>query len=191
VVAEGVRVLNDLLSALLVSVVSLVGGYYFGVVRSRNERRDGAIAEIYKEMMLFYRGILGWIDDPRPNGSPDVEPDTPWKDYCWKRFEMFMDVFEGYEIWLDEETHKLIQEFELAGLEAMNKFSLPRAVNETHAERRAEWDPLRRDVLAPKLNKASDALRAEMQAAPTTFLWRLILRMVERIEKRPNREDRV
>jgi hypothetical protein len=89
VVEEAVRVSNDLLSALLVSVISLVGGYYFGVVRSRNERRDEAIAAIYKEMMVFYRGIVGWI-------------------YCCKRLRTFMDVFVGYEIWLDEDTHKLI-----------------------------------------------------------------------------------
>jgi len=161
-VEEGLWVLSDLLSALLVSVVSLVGGYYFGIVHSRNERRDGAIAEIFKEMMLFYRGIQGWIDDPRPNGSPNVEPDTTWEEYCWKRYDVFLDSLHGHEIWLDVETYKLLQEFAYAGLEVMSKFSLPRAVNETHTERRAEWDPLRRDVLAPKLNKASDALHLEV-----------------------------
>ena len=112
---------------------------------------------------------------------------TGWEDYCWKRFGMFMDVFEGNEIWLDGETHRLIQEFEHAGLEVLKKFSRQRAVGESHEERRAEWEPLRRDVLAPKLNEASDALRAEMQATPTTFLWRLLLRAVERVEKNTNR----
>jgi len=170
VVEEAVRVSNDLQSALLVSMISLVGGYYLGVVRSRNERREEAIAAIFKEMIVFYRGIVGWIQTPNPNGSPDVEPDTTLADYCWKRLRTFMDVFVGYEIWLDEDTHKLIHEFEHAGLEVMKKFRLPRA------ERRAAWDRLRRDVLAPIVNKASDALRAEMQAIPTAFLRQLILR---------------
>jgi hypothetical protein len=90
---------SDLLSSALGDVVTLVGGlvggYYIGVVRSRNERRDAAIAEIFKEMMLFYSGIQGWIDDPRPNGSPDVEPELTWEEYCWKSFEIFMNVFYG------------------------------------------------------------------------------------------------
>jgi hypothetical protein len=179
--------LIDLMSPLLVSVVSVVGGYYLGVVRGRNERRDAAIAEVFKEMMLFYRGILGWIDDPRPNGSPLVDPDITWKEYCWKRFDIFMDAFEGYEIWLGGNTHALIREFEHAGLEIMKEFSLPRAVNEPYEARRDEWDQLRNDLLARKLNKASDALRDEMQPTPTTFFWHLILRIVERIEKNPNR----
>ena len=124
--------------------------------------------------MLFYRGTLGWIDDPNPNGSPGVEPDTPWKDYCWKRLSKFMDVFHGYEIWLDKETYKLMQEFAHAGIEILEKFSRPRAVNESHEERRAEWDPLRRDVLAPKLNELSDTLRAEMEW-PRSLIPRMLL----------------
>ena len=96
--AKDVRGLSALLSALLASVISIVGGYYLGVVRSLNERRENAIADIFKEMMLFYRGILGWIADPRPNGSPDVEPETTWKDYCWKRYAVFLDALHGYEI---------------------------------------------------------------------------------------------
>ena len=115
-----------------------------------------------------------------------MEPDTSWEDHCWKRRRIFLDVYHGYEIWLDKETYKRIQAFEQASREVMGKFSIPRAVNESEDERWATWDALRRDVLTPKLDELSDALRAEMQATPTTILWRLVLHAVERIERKPN-----
>lgn len=188
--------MNDLLSSLLVGVfvgvVTLVGGYYFGVLRSRNERRDAAISEIFKEMMLFYRVILGWIGDRDPKGSPKVEPDLTWEEYSWKRYEIFIDAFQGNEIWLDGTTYKMIQEFAHAGWEIMATFSVQRAVNEPYEERRAAWDQLRKELLADKLNDASDALKDKMQVTPTTFVRRfrrLILRIMDRIEKKPNQAD--
>ncbi len=39
-----------MLIALVGILVGTVSGYLVGVVQSRNERRDNALAEIYKEM---------------------------------------------------------------------------------------------------------------------------------------------
>ena len=169
--------MNELLPALLASVISLVGGYYFGVVRSRNERRDAAIAEIFKEMMLFYRGIQGWIDDPK--GGPLVECDTSWEDHCWKRYAVFLDALHGYEIWLDEATYKLMQDFAHAGREVLNRFSLPRAVNEPDADRMAEWDRLRMDLLARRLNEATDAMKAEFDDSRYIIPYRIVFKKDE------------
>ena len=51
--------MTGLLLALVGGAVGLIGGYVFGVLRTlserRNERRDAALAEIFKEMSLFYR----------------------------------------------------------------------------------------------------------------------------------------
>jgi hypothetical protein len=57
---------GPLLIALLGAGVGIVGGYLVGVAQSRNERRDNALAEIYKEMTLFYGRLLSWTDDPLP-----------------------------------------------------------------------------------------------------------------------------
>jgi len=72
-----------------------------------------------------------------------------------------------------------MQEFAHAGRDVLEKFSLPRAVNESHAKRRAEWDPLRRNVLAPTLNKASDALKAEFEASRYIIPYRVVIKKNE------------
>lgn len=68
-----------LLAALLGTGVGTLGGYVFGVAQSRNERRDNALAEIFKEMMLFYRGVVAWTA-PNQTTGPITEPGTTWRD---------------------------------------------------------------------------------------------------------------
>jgi hypothetical protein len=73
VVEEEVRRVTDLLIAVVGGAVGLVGGYVFGVLRTlgehRNERRDAALAEIFKEMSLFYRYLVSWTED--------IDPENP------------------------------------------------------------------------------------------------------------------
>jgi hypothetical protein len=61
-VEEGGRTVTDVLIALSGGVFGLLGGYVFGALRTlnerRSERRDAALAEIFKEMALFYRYLV-------------------------------------------------------------------------------------------------------------------------------------
>jgi len=76
VVVEGaLGVVNESSIVLVSGVVGLLGGgyvgYMFGVLRTlserRNERRDAALAEIFKGMSLFYRALASWTDGPNPD----------------------------------------------------------------------------------------------------------------------------
>ena len=68
-----------MLALLSGGVFGVAGGYVFGVLRTlnerRNERRDAALAEIFKEMSLFYRALVAWTDDPNP--GPDKRSTEP------------------------------------------------------------------------------------------------------------------
>jgi hypothetical protein len=60
---------------VILAVVGAVVGYTLGVLRalseSRNERRDAALADIYKELALFYRYLGSWTgDDSDPKNPP-------------------------------------------------------------------------------------------------------------------------
>jgi hypothetical protein len=68
-----VWVVTQFLLALLGTVFGLAGGYVFGIAQSRSERRDNALAEIFKEMMLFYRGVVSWTGEHETEG-PITEP---------------------------------------------------------------------------------------------------------------------
>ena len=65
---EDVRGVTDVLIALVGVVVGGLGGYVLGVLRTlnerRNERRDVALTEIFKEMSLFYRSLVTWTMTP-------------------------------------------------------------------------------------------------------------------------------
>ena len=74
--------MTRLLVGLLTAVVGVVGGCFFGLAQSRNERRDNALAEISKEMMLFYRGVVAWTAPNETNVPLTAEPGTTWRDYC-------------------------------------------------------------------------------------------------------------
>jgi hypothetical protein len=56
---------------VILAVVGAVVGYTLGVLRalseSRNERRDAALAEIYKELSLFHRYLGSWTAHPNPD----------------------------------------------------------------------------------------------------------------------------
>jgi hypothetical protein len=86
-VEEDVRTVTEVLIALVGIVVGGMSGYVFGVLRtlneSRNERRDAALAEIFKEMALFYRYLVSWTDnyDPDPNNPTGESSGIPAKDH--------------------------------------------------------------------------------------------------------------
>jgi hypothetical protein len=45
--------MSDVFVALLSSVLGVAGGYFFGIARSRHERRDNAIADITRQLSSF------------------------------------------------------------------------------------------------------------------------------------------
>ena len=113
--------MTDLLIALLGGVVGLVGGYMFGVLRAlnerRNERRDAALAKIFKEMSLFYRYLVSWTDDanPDPNEPTAASSGIPAQKHVNDQYQKFTHTFYDVNaIWLDKNTYDLIQGFSVA-----------------------------------------------------------------------------
>jgi len=176
-VAEDVRGVTDLLIALLGGVVGLVGGYMFGVLRTlnerRNERRDAALAEIYKEMVLCYRSLVAWTDDPHPNpDKPNPESDTTVRRYANQQFPKFVRTFYSNAIWLGKGTYDLIEEFVVASRKALNELndmradgSLPSGTNPKR---------LREERLSPPFYKVQRALRDEVEASRDILLSRIV-----------------
>jgi hypothetical protein len=170
VVEEDVRTVTDLFLAL----VGAVAGYVFGVLRTlnerRNERRDAALAEISKEMELYYRYLGSWIGDIGPDpDETSAESDSlgiPARKHVNDQYKKFLLVFHGNAIWLGKDTYDLIQEFSIASRDFLNEL--------THMTKRAGvWrlpdgtDPKdrRKARIIPKFEKVRDALRAEVEAS--------------------------
>src|ERR671916_1003093 len=94
-VEEGGRTVTDVLLALVSGVVGIIGGYIGGVLRtlseSRNERRDAALAEIFKEMSLFYRYLGSWIEgsdpDPDKRSAASESSGIPAKQHVREQYE--------------------------------------------------------------------------------------------------------
>jgi hypothetical protein len=157
---------------LLAAVISVVGGYLAGVRTSRNERRDNALAEIFKEMALFYRYLVSWTDTANPDpAQPTAEAvaessDIPARKHVNDQYRKFVLAFYGNAIWLDKATYDLIQEFSLASRDLLNELNSMRG-------RPAAWrlpdgtDPKdrRKEQITPKYNRVQNVLRAEIEAS--------------------------
>jgi hypothetical protein len=177
-VAEGVRRVSDVLIALvgiLVAVVGTVGGYLVGVAQSRNERRDAALAEIFKEMSLFYRYLGSWIEDidPDPEKPTSASSDIPARKHVNDQYQKFTYTFYDVNaIWLGEDTYALIQEFSVASRDFLNEL-------EDMREGAGVWrlpdgtnpKDRRKEQITPKFYKVRDELRAEVETSRNLRLW--------------------
>jgi hypothetical protein len=180
VVEEDVRTVTEVFSALVGIVVGGMSGYVFGVLRtlneSRNERRDAALAEIFKEMALFYRYLVSWTDnyDPDPNNPTGESSGIPAKDHVGEQYRKFILAFYGNAIWLGKDTYDLIQEFSTVSRDLLNE------LNHMRADRRLPdgTDPKdrRKDQITPKYNKVQNKLRDEVESSryviPFRRFWR-------------------
>jgi hypothetical protein len=186
-VEEDFRTVTDVLLALVGGAVGLAGGYVFGVLRTlgehRNERRDAALAEIYKEMDLFHRYLGSWANnyDPDPNNPTGESSGIPAKDHVREQYNKFVLVFHGNAIWLGKKTYALIQEFSVASRDFLNELIYMRP-------REGVWrlpdgtDPKDRweDQITPKFKEVRDALREEVEASRGLISWfrhRIVKRM--------------
>jgi hypothetical protein len=177
-VEAGVRRVSALLIALagILGVgVGTVGGYLVGVAQSRNERRDNALAEIFKEMSLFYRYLGSWIeaDNPDPDKPIAASGDIRVKDHVNDQYQKFTYTFYDVNaIWLGKDTYDLIQEFSGASKDFLNEL-------ESMKESAGAWrlpddtDPKdrRKEQITPKFYKVRDELRAEVEASRNLRLW--------------------
>ncbi len=160
--------LAPFLTALLGAGVGTFGGYLVGLAQSRNERRDNALAEISKEMMLFYRGVVTWTS-PDETSGPLTEPGTSWHDHCMRQYAAFIDALYANEIWLGKATHEKIQEVAEAGRVFLNGVDTRGRVMQDGT---SAWD-WRAERLAPKLNEVQDVLRAEVEASRYIIPYRI------------------
>ena len=180
VVEEGVRTVTDVLIALvgiLVVGVGTVGGYLLGVAQSRNERRDNALAEIFKEISLFYRYLGLWIEDinpdPKETSAASESSGIPAREHVDEQYQKFTYTFYDVNaIWLGKDTYDLIQEFSEASRDFLNEL-------ESMRERAGVWrlpdgtnpKDRRKELITPKFYKVRDALRAEVEASRDLVAW--------------------
>jgi hypothetical protein len=172
-VEEGVRTVTDVLIGLSGGVLGLLGGYVFGVLRTlserRNERRDVALAEIFKEMSLFYRYLGSWIeaDNPDPDKPSAASGDIPVKDHVNDQYQKFTYTFYDVNaIWLGKDTYDLIQEFSGASRDFLNELeSLRESAGAWRLPDGTNPKDRRKERITPKFYKVRDALRAEVEAS--------------------------
>jgi len=157
--------------ALLGAGVGIVGGYFVGVAQSRNERRDNALAEISKEMMLFYRSVVAWTG-PKQTYGPLTAPNTSWRDYCRRQYEAFLNAFYGNGIWLSEDTSEMIQEVAEASRVFLNGVD-PHGRLMSDGTSASDW---RAKNVLPKVNKVQDALQAEITASRSIIPYRIVIK---------------
>jgi hypothetical protein len=134
-VEEDVGIVTEALIALVTGAVTgvlgLLSGYVFGVLRTlnerRNERRDVALAEIFKEMDLFHRYLGSWADDPTPGpnepSAASKASGIPARKHVSDQYNKFVLAFHGNAIWLGKDTYELIQEFSAEGMGLLNGLS--------------------------------------------------------------------
>jgi hypothetical protein len=179
VVEEDVGILTEVVIALVTGVVTgvigLLGGYVFGVLRTlnerRNERRDAALAEIFKEMSLFYRYLVSWTDDPNPdpNEPSALSSGIPVRTHVNEQYQKFTRTFFDNAIWLGQDTYDLIQAFVEASRVFLNELNSIRAdgrlLDGTNPKDR------RKEQLTPEFYKVRDALQAEVEASRGIGSW--------------------
>jgi hypothetical protein len=189
---------TDLLLALVGGAVGLVGGYVFGVLRTlgehRNERRDAALAEIFKEMSLFHRYLVSWTDDidPDPKKPTAESSDIPARKHVREQYQKFTYTFHDVNaIWLGKNTYALIQEFSVASRDFLNEL-------ESMRERAGAWrlpdgtnpKDRRKERITPKYDEVRDALRAEVEASRDPVAW-FRHHIAKRMKRRGNRSGMV
>lgn len=170
--------MTDLLLVLVSGGVGILGGYVFGVLRTlnerRNERRDAALAEIFKEMSLFYRSLISWTDAPNPEKPSPLSSDVPVRDHVNEQYQKFARTFFDNAIWLGEDTYDLIQEYVEASRVILNELNRMRADGRlpdgTDSRNRRE------EQLTPKFYEVRDALRAEVEAFRHIIPYRNVIR---------------
>ena len=160
----------DLAIALGGGVVGLAGGYVVGVLQTlseyRNERRDVALAEIYKEMSLFHRYLGSWTADYNPDpDEPTAESSgVPARKHVHEQYQKFVYTFHDVNaIWLGEDTYELIQGFSLASKDFLNELN-------DMTERAGIWrlpdgtnpNDARKERITKQYNEIRDVLRAEI-----------------------------
>jgi hypothetical protein len=190
VVEEDVRTVTGLLLALVGGAVGLIGGYVFGVLRTlserRSERRDAALAEIFKEMSLFYRYLGSWIEDinldPKETSAASESSGIPARKHVNEQYQKFTYTFYDVNaIWLGKDTYDLIQEFSGASRDFLNEL-------ESMRESAGAWrlpdgtnpKDRRKERITPKFYKVRDALRAEVEASRDLVAWFRYRRMKRR-----------
>jgi hypothetical protein len=184
VVEEGVRTVTDVLIGLSSGVLGLLGGYAFGVLRTlserRNERRDVALAEIFKEMSLFYRYLGSWIeaDNPDPDKLSVASGDIPVKDHVNDQYQKFTYTFYDVNaIWLGKDTYDLIQEFSGASRDFLNELeSMRESAGAWRLPDSTNPKDRRQERITPKFYKVRDALRDEVEASRYIIPYRIVIR---------------
>jgi hypothetical protein len=181
-VAQDVRAVTDGLLALGSLVVGALGGalggYVFGVLRTlnerRNERRDAALEEIFKEMSLFYRGIVGWSHSPTP-GSFSPEWGIAWKEYVNKQYPQFLRAFYSNAIWLGKDTYDLLEEFVQACRNVLNEFNSGMRADGRLADGtdpRDRWE----EQIKPQFYAVQEKLVDEFETSRFIIPYRIVIR---------------
>ena len=164
----------DLWIALVSLVIGVVGGYIGGVLQTlsehRNERRDAALAEIYKEMARFHRYLGSWtanytLDPNEPTGESSG---VPARKHVRDQYRKFVYTFHDvYAIWLGEDTYNLILKFSTASGDFLNeldhmtvsagRWTLPDGTNPNDARKE-------------RITKQYDKVRLELRAEISRYL---------------------
>jgi hypothetical protein len=174
---------------LFLALVGAVAGYVFGVLRtlseSRNERRDAALAEIFKEMDLFHRYLGSWADDPTPGpNAPSAASKSsgiPARKHVNDQYQKFVLAFHGNAIWLGKETYELVQEFSAESMDLLNGLNSMMA-GATHLPDGTQPKARRKDQITPKFTEVRDALQAEVEAS-RGLISKLRYEIVKRTER--------
>ena len=141
----------------------------------RNERRDAALAEIFKEMSLFYRSLVAWTDDPNQNpNKPNPESGIPVREHANSRYKEFTRTFYSNAIWLGKDTYDLIEDFVKVSRIVLNEINPMRADGSLPDGANAK--DLRAQELSPKFYKVQDELRAEVEASRSIIPYRMLIR---------------
>jgi hypothetical protein len=163
------------LVGILVAGVGTVGGYLVGVAQSRNERRDNALAEIFKEMSLFYRFLGSWTDghNPDPKRPTAASSDIPAREHVNDQYQKFTYTFHDVNaIWLGKDTYDLIQEFSVASRDFLNELeSMRDSAGVWRLPDGTNPKDRRKDQITPKFYKVRDELRAEVEASRNPVAW--------------------
>lgn len=163
----------DVSIAIAGGAVGLAGGYVFGVLRtlteSRNERRDKGLADIYKELALFYRYLVSWTAsyDPDPRKPTAESSDIPARDHVEAQYKRFVYTFQDVNaIWVGKDTYDLIQGFSDASGDLLNELT-------QMSKHNGVWllpdgtkpDDRRKERIKPQYDNVRNVLRAEVEAS--------------------------
>lgn len=160
-------------------MISVVGGYLAGFRTSRNERRNDALAEIFKEMALFYRYLVSWTDTAAPDpDEPTAESSgIPARKHVNDQFKKFVLAFYGNAIWIDNATYDLIQEFSLASRDLLNELeSMRKIAGVWRLPDGTDPKDRRKEQITRKYDKVQNVLRAEVGASRYLIPFPIVIR---------------